>query len=210
MQAADVASLFTGRDGSYLFARWDRPIVPVVFGVDDATLSVVKGAFEAVVALTGHKMADLDPEFGANLLMFFVREWSELRQVPGLDNLVPDLPALCDRLAGQGTNQYRQFRFEPSGSIKAAFVFVVMDEALSQTPVADLALVQAVRVICLWSDRAFATVSPLARVGQNVILRPEIAQVIKIAYDPVLPPVARDASHALRIIARLGRTVAQT
>ena len=35
--------MFTRHDGGYLFARWGRPIVPVVFGVDDATLSVVKG-----------------------------------------------------------------------------------------------------------------------------------------------------------------------
>ena len=48
-----VQDLFTRKDGSYLFARWGRPIVPVVFGVEDATLSVVKGAIEAVVVLAG-------------------------------------------------------------------------------------------------------------------------------------------------------------
>lgn len=57
-----VAAAFTRSDGSYLFARWGRPIAPVVFGVDDATLSIVKGAVEAVVALANHKMTDLDPE----------------------------------------------------------------------------------------------------------------------------------------------------
>ena len=33
--------------------------------------------------------------------------------------------------------------------------------------------------------------------------RPEIAGVIRAAYDPVLPAVATDASHALRLAARL-------
>jgi hypothetical protein len=62
MDADDIAGLFTRRDGEYLCARWGRPVVPVVFGVDDATLGVVKGAIEAVVALAQHNMAETDPE----------------------------------------------------------------------------------------------------------------------------------------------------
>jgi hypothetical protein len=37
----DIQALFTREGGSYLFARWGRPMVPVVFGVQDATLQVV-------------------------------------------------------------------------------------------------------------------------------------------------------------------------
>ena len=102
MQPSQVQALFTGRDGAYRFARWGRPIVPVVFGVDDATLSIVKGAVEAVVTLARHRMAETDPELGANLMVFFFRDWAELPQVPNLDRLVPELPALCDRLAKAG------------------------------------------------------------------------------------------------------------
>ena len=72
--AGEIEALFAGGDGQYRFARWGRPIVPVVFGVDDATLSVVKGAIEAVVALAGHKMAETDPEIGANLMVFFLSD----------------------------------------------------------------------------------------------------------------------------------------
>lgn len=204
MQAAEVEKLFTGNDGRYHFARWGRPIVPVVFGVEDATLRVVKGAIEAVVTLAGHKMAETDPELGANLMIFFLRDWAELPQVPGLDRLIPDLSPLCDRLAAGKANQYRSFRFEPSGAIKAAFVFLRMDDALSALPAEDLALMQAAQVICLWCDRAFATLSPLADLGGKIILRPDIAGVIRAAYAAVMPEVARDASHALRIAARLG------
>ena len=57
MSPEAITALFTRASGEYLFARWGRPIVPVVFGVDDATLSTVKGAIEAVVVLAGHKMA---------------------------------------------------------------------------------------------------------------------------------------------------------
>ena len=40
----------------------------------------------------------------------------------------------------------------------------------------------------------------------RVVLRPEIGAVLRAAYDPVMPPVARDPSHALRIAARAGLT----
>lgn len=203
MEAAAIEALFTRSTGDYLFARWGRPIVPVVFGLDDATLPVVKGALEAVVALAGHQMAETDPELGANLMVFFFRDWAELPKVPKLDQLVPGLAPLCDRLAAEGANQYRAFRFDPAGAIRAAFVFVRMDAALSDMPADTLALAQAVQVILLWSDRAFQDRSPLAQLDGAVVLRPEIAALIRAAYHPVLPAVARDASHALRLAARL-------
>lgn len=203
MTPDSVEQLFTRRDGSYLCARWGRPIVPVVFGVDAATLSVVKGAIEAVVVLAGHKMAETDPELAANLMVFFFRDWAELPEVPNLEKLVPDLGPLCARLEAAGANQYRGFRFDEQGAIKAAFVFLRMDEALAAMPAEDLALAQAAQVILLWSDQAFTGTSPLALVGEDVILRPEIAGVIRAAYGVAMPMVARDASHALRIAARI-------
>ncbi|NEY90992.1 hypothetical protein [Tabrizicola oligotrophica] len=203
MTPDQVQRLFTRKDGSYLFARWSRPIVPVVFGVDDATLAVVKGAVEAVVTLAGHRMAETDPELGANLMVFFFRDWAELPQVPNLERLIPDLAPLCARLAASGANQYRAFRFDATGAIKAAFVFLRMDAALSEMPAETLALNEAVQVILLWGEEAFATTSPLGRAGEAVILRPDIAAVIRAAYDKVLPAVASDPSHAYRLAARL-------
>jgi hypothetical protein len=202
MKPDEIEALFTCRDGSYLFARWERPVVPVVFGVEDASLPVIKGAFEALVTLAGHRMAETDPELGANLMVFFVRDWGELLDVPDLDRLVPGLAALVQRLIAAGANQYRVFRFEASGAIRAAFVFLRMDEALAQRPAEVLALSQAVQTILLWSDRAFDGTSPLVRLGERVILRPEIGAVIRAGYDPVLPVAAGDRSHALRLAAR--------
>ncbi|OYX24699.1 MAG: hypothetical protein B7Z10_08590 [Rhodobacterales bacterium 32-66-7] len=198
-----VAPLFIRSDGRYLFARWQRPIVPVVFGVEDSSLPVIKGAFEAVVLLAGHRMAETDPELGANLMLFFVHDWSDLREVPGLDRLVPELALLLARLQAAGANQYRIFRFEADGAIRACFVFLRMDAALTEMPAETLALAQAVQTVLLWSDRAFDGSSPLVRVDGQVVLRPEIGALIRAAYDPVLPVVARDASHALRLSARI-------
>jgi len=203
MDAQAIATLFTRADGSYLCARWGRPIVPVVFGCDDATLAVMKGAIEAVVRLAGHRMAETDPELGANLMIFFFRDWEELVEVRDLDRLVPDLGPLCARLASEGANQYRLFRFDEAGAIRAAFVFLRVDAHLAEVPAEVLALAQAVQIILLWSDTAFRAHPPLVRDEGRTILRPDIAGVIRAAYDPVMPPVARDASHALRLAARL-------
>lgn len=207
-EASAIEALFTRSDGRYLFARWGRPIVPVVFGVDDATLPVIKGAVEAVVTLAGHRMAETDPEMGANLMFFFLRDWDELLDVPDLDRLVEGLVPMVAGLNARAANQYRHFRFDANGAIRAAFVFVRMDAALADLPAADLALVQAVQVIVLWSDRAFASQAPVARAGHGddavTVLRPELAALIRAAYDPIMPVVARDASHALRLAARIG------
>lgn len=80
-----------------------------------------------------------------------------------------------------------------------------MDEALRGISAELLALGQMVQVILLWSDRAFATRSPLALAGGRTVLRPEIADMIRAGYDPLMPVMADDPSHALRLAARVGQ-----
>ncbi len=203
MTPEEIETLFTRDDGAYAFARWGRPVAPVVFGVEEATLGVVKGAFEAVATLTGHQLAETDPELGSNCMVFFFRDWADLLGVPDLDRLVPDLAPLVARLKAAGANQYRVFRFDEAGAIRAAFVFLCMDDAMAAQPAEELALAQVVQVMLLWAPAAFRDRSPLARAGEAVILRPDIAGVMRAAYDPVLPAQAGDRSHALRIFARL-------
>lgn len=203
MDAAAIETLFTRTDGSYLFARWGRPLAPVVFGVDEATLAVFKGAIEAIATLAGHQMSETDPELGSNLMVFFCRDWDELPEVPHLDKLVPDLGPLVGRLKAADANQYRIFRFDTEGAIKAAFVFLRYDDHMAAVSADTLALSQAVQSILLWSDAAFQDQSALAAVDGTTVLRPEIAAVIRAGYDPVMPSVAQDASHALRLAARI-------
>jgi hypothetical protein len=203
MDSAEIEPLFTRADGTYLCARWGRPIVPVVCGVEDAAIGVLKGAFEAVCVLAGHQMDELDAELGVNVMMLFCREWDELTGVPDLDRLVPELSELVGRLIKADANQYRIFRFDDAGAIQACFIFLRMDENLAAVPAETLALSQAVQSIVLWSDVAFSDASPLVVVDGNAILRPDIAGVIRAVYDPVMPAVARDPSHALRLAARI-------
>lgn len=211
MTPSDVEALFTRADGQFLFARWGRPIVPIIFGVEDATISVFKGAIEAVVALADHKMAEHDPELGANLMVFFLRDWAELTTTPNLDRMIPDLGPLVARLEAAQANQYRSFRFDADGGIKAAFVFIRMDDAMAQAGADTIALSQIVQTILLWSDTAFLGTSPLAIVNDGMegeagpaVLKPDIADVIRAGYDPVLPVASTDTSLGLRLFARIG------
>src|SRR6056300_164633 len=186
-----VERCFTRSDGTYLFARWGRPIAPIAFGIQDDTLSILKGAIEAICTMVGHQVAETDPELGSNLMFFFFREWAELIAVPDLDKLVPDLAPLVDRLTAADANQYRFFR---------------LDDDMGRVPADTLCLSQVVQSFLLWSDQAFTDRSALAKTPQgHVILRPDIAEIIRAAYDPVLPGMARDPSHALRLFARVGQ-----
>lgn len=203
MTAEEVARHFTGAAG-YRFARWRRPLVPVVFGVEPETLPPARGAVEAVVALAGHRMAGTDPDIGANLMIFFLRDWGELSALPDLDRLIPGLAALVPRLEAEGARVYRAFRFEPDGAIRAAFVFIRLDGALAARPAEEIFLDQAVRAILLWGDAAFAERPALAEAGGQVGLRPDVAALIRAAYDPVLPDATLEPAHALRLAARMG------
>ena len=201
----EIQALFTRSDGSYGFARWGRPIAPIVFGVHEETLKVVKGAIEAVATLAGQPMAETDPELGSNLMFFFFRDWAELLEVPDLGRLIPDLAPLVARLQEANASQYRAFRFDDTGAIQASFVFLRMQGAMAELPAETLALSQAAQIIVLWGDQAFAETSPLAILPETgaTILRPEIAAIIAAGYDRMMPPSANDASHALRLFARL-------
>ena len=206
MTPQDIESLFT-RDGAYVFARWGRSVAPVVFGVDDATLATVKAALEAIAALSGREIAETDPELGANLMIFFLRDWEELLGVPNLGEMIPDLEATVARLKAANANRYRAFRYDAAGAIQAGFAFLAMRGGLEELPAETLALSEAVETVLTWGEAAFSETSPLALHPETgvTILRPEIAQVIRAAYDPVLPDAADDPSHALRLFARIGQ-----
>nr|WP_110549190.1 hypothetical protein [Limimaricola hongkongensis] len=206
MDAKAVEAMFTRGDGSYMCARWGRPIAPVVFGVEDETLSVMKSALQALCKLADHDMAETDPELGVNLLVFFCREWDELSAVPDLDKLVPGLPDLLAKLEAGDASQYRAFRFEPDGAIRAGIVFLRMKGEALDTPADVLALSQAVLSMLTWSETAFDETSPLASAPDGtVVLKPEIAALIKAAYDPVIPAATDDPATALRLAARMNQ-----
>ncbi|HHB80554.1 MAG TPA: hypothetical protein ENK83_02230, partial [Aliiroseovarius sp.] len=172
MTVEDIQALFTTPDG-YRFARWGRAVVPVVFGVDDATLDVIRAAIRAATALAGVEMGAADAELGANFMLFFFRDWDELAEVPDLGEMIPDLPALLARLKAADAQTYRTFRFDRAGAIKACFSFVRMGGPLADLPADALATGEAVSALLTW-----AQTPPLARASDGTIgPRPEIASL---------------------------------
>ena len=204
MTPKDVERFFSRSDDTYFFARWGRPIAPIAFGIEDPSIATLKGAIEVTCAMVGHPMSETDPELGTNLMFFFIRDWDELLAVPDLDRIMPNLDNLVGRLQDANSQQYRSFRFDDAGAIKACFVFVRMDHELAQMSADALFLMQVVQSFLVWSDRAFQYQSPLAIApNDHTVLRTEVADVIRAAYDPVLPVMAQGSSHALRLFARL-------
>ncbi|SEJ65572.1 hypothetical protein SAMN05444007_10662 [Cribrihabitans marinus] len=203
MLSEEVEALFTRENGDFVFARWGRPLAPMAVGVTDDSLAVIKGAFEAVTAVAGHEMVDADPELGSNCIFFFFQDWAEMRDVPELDRVMPDLEGLIGRLEEAKANQYRAFRFDEKGAILAAYIFLKMDAQLSDVPADVLSLSQVAQTILCWSDTAFQDRSPLATADGVTILRPDVSKLIRAAYDPALPNASRDPSLALRLHARM-------
>ncbi|MDG2299075.1 MAG: hypothetical protein P8L40_05580 [Planktomarina sp.] len=200
----EIERLFVRSDGNYVFARWGRPIAPVAFGVLDETLSIINNAIKAVCLASNHSVGDLDPEFGSNLMFFFCKDWNELYGVPDLDQMIPNLKIVLERLKAEKANQYRVFRFDETGAIQACFVLLRMDEDLQKLNAESFALLQVVKIMLLWSDLVFQNQSPLVVLDTGVTtVRPEIVAVLKAAYDPIMPPQSNDPSHAMRIEARI-------
>ncbi len=138
-------------------------------------------------------------------MVFFCRDWAELTEVPHPDQIVPDLGPLVAPLQAADPNHYRISWVDEAGAIKGCFVFLRMDANLEAVSADTLALSQAVQTIVLWSDRAYMDVSALALVKGVAVIRPEVAGIVRAVYDPVLAAVSRDASHAMRLAARVGK-----
>lgn len=182
-----IAALFT-RDGHFLCARWRRPVAPVIFGLADESLAIFRQVTRAAISHAGHQMVETDAEMGANMFTIFAQGWDDLANVPDLDQLTGQ-PDLIARLHGSGAEQYRIFRFDQDGSIRACLNFINVAGGTSKAHPAQLA-----EALIMRSLLTFATeVAPCAA----------LAALIRAAYDPVLPDAATDPSHALRLAARL-------
>jgi len=94
-----IEAYFTRSDGQYIFARWGRPIAPVVFGVQDETLVTLKAAIQSMVFLANHELVETDPELGSNAVLpcktlLLLKEYIS----PGFSlNLITNLSS-CNRL----------------------------------------------------------------------------------------------------------------
>jgi hypothetical protein len=203
--AARIAALFTRADGSFRFARWGRPLAPMVYGTNDEGIGIVEAALGEVAGLGGLRLAGTDPELGANFLVFFCRDWAELPQVPGLGRMIPELADLVARLAGAGANQYRLFGFDGAGAIRFCITLIRYDAELQRVPAQALALGQCLQGLLLWSERAFAAESPIAIApgGGQAVVKPWYRALIGAAYDAAIPVASAEPALVLRLAARV-------
>ncbi|WP_245894776.1 hypothetical protein [Paracoccus indicus] len=188
MTAERIEALFTQTDQGFHCARWGRPVAPVIFGLADETLDIFRSAIKAGFTHAGHPVVETDPEMGANLMVFFLRSWDELSDIPDLAHLtgIPDLP---QRLKGSQASQYRLFRHDGDDSIRACMIFLNMSGPLAEAHPAKLA-----ERVMMQSALTFAT---------DFVADAQMAALIRAAYDPVLPVASDQPTHALRLAARM-------
>lgn len=200
-----IAALFTGADGAFRFARWGRPLAPVIDGTNDEGIRIFEQGLRSFSGLTGLETIDLDPELGANFLVFFVADWSELTAVPRLEKLIPSIGKLVATLTEEGANQYRVFGFDDQGAIRVCITLLRYDDALKQVSAQTLAVSQSLMGLLLWSPRAFAGESPVMLAAETglCMVKPWHAALIRAAYDPTIPVASVEPALALRLAARL-------
>lgn len=199
-----VETLFTRRDGAFRFVRWGRPIVPVIVGTNDEGCRIFEDGIQAVARIATLPVQQMDSELGANFLVFLVNDWAELLQAPNLIRLIPNLNELIATLTEHEANQYRVFSFDDDGAIKICITLLRYDDELQKVSAQTLAIGQAYQGMLLWSDSAFMQESPLAITDDGLcVVKPAYADLLRVAYDPVLPAVASDVSFAHRLAARL-------
>lgn len=200
-----VERLFTRSDGRFRFARWGRSPAPVVYGTNDEGVRIVEETLASVAGLAGLELTELDPELGANFMVFFCRDWGELPEVPNLARLIPGLDGLMGELSQAGANQYRLFGFDGAGAIRICITLIRYDAELRRVSAQTLAVSQCLQGLLLWSDLAFAAESPIAVIADTgrCIVKPWFQALIRAAYEPAIPAVSQDASLALRLAARV-------
>lgn len=216
---AALRALFTRADGTYRFARWGRPLVPAFFGLNAEGERIWREALRASSAIGGLELADEDPELGVNFMVFNCHAWAELRALPAMDRLIPDLHRLLGVLEASGANQYCIFGFAPAagasaganpdapGQIRICITLLRRDEVFATMSERALALGQTVQGLLLWSDHAFTAESPVAEiegVGRAVVT-PRLQHVLRAAYAPALPDAADDPAHAAAMAAVIER-----
>ncbi|MEM7242723.1 MAG: hypothetical protein AAF429_11110 [Pseudomonadota bacterium] len=204
LSESEITDLFTQADGSYQFARWGRPIAPVVFGVNDDILKGLRAAIESTVGITGQKLAEVDPELGTNFIWIFVREWDELMTLPDIGKLIPDLDKKLVEIKKSNSNSYRYLTFDPDGAIMFACVIIRPVGDYAKQSVSVIGAAETVLTLATFGANAFKEESPLAMLPENkvVIVKPKYAAVIRAAYDETMPVRSDDAAHAMRIKAR--------
>jgi hypothetical protein len=202
-----IKKLFGG--DSFKFARWGMPISPVVIGLDQKGAQLFEEAIGAVADLAGVEMEDLDPEMGANMMIYIMSDWAHASRAPNLPKFLPDLPALVERLTAMNANRYRVFAFDDQGAIRASITLLRYDEQMRAAPVDYIALSEAALAMLVYDEAGTADDRPVVMAkfddddDARAIIDPWHAMLIRAAYDSALPAGSKDPVLAMRLAARI-------
>ncbi|MEL7465135.1 MAG: hypothetical protein AAFN79_13780 [Pseudomonadota bacterium] len=209
-QAERIQRLFGG--DQFKFARWGGPISPVVVGLDDKGAKLFEEAIGAVAEVAGAKIDEIDPEMGANFMVYVMSDWAHAARAPNLPNFLPDLPKLIERLTEANANRYRVFAFDDAGAIRAAITLLRYDEQMQAAPVDYIALTEAALGMLVFDEAGVANDRPVVmarfedesgEADARAIMTPWHAMLLKAAYDPAIPAGSKDPTLAMRLAARI-------
>lgn len=188
----------------FRFARWGRPLAPVVLGLDEESAEAARAAVVEAAEAAGVGAVDEDPDLEANFLICVCEKWSQLKSISGLDRLIPDLERLLTLLSAVGANQYRIFRVAPEEGISFAVTLVRFDESVAGLSAQAIGATQAAHGLLMWSDEAFAEDAPVAinRSGRGVI-KTFHAKLLKAAYGEDAPSTSEDPNLADQLAAAM-------
>lgn len=209
-QAERIQRLFGG--DQFKFARWGGPIAPVVIGLDEKGAKLFEEAIGAVAEVAGAKIGEIDPEMGANFMVYIMSDWAHAALAPNLPNFLPDLPKLIERLTEANANRYRVFAFDDQGAIRAAITLLRYDEQMQAAPVDYIALTEAALGMLVFDEAGVMNDRPVVMArfedaegdsDARAILTPWHAMLLKASYDPAIPAGSKDPTLAMRLAARI-------
>ena len=200
----EIKDLFTQADGTYQFARWGRPIAPVIFGVNDQILAGLKAAISSTIGITGQKMGELDPDLGTNMMWIFCRDWDEVLELPDIEKLIPGIREKMTDIKNSNASSYRYLTFDKDGAIMFACVLIRPVGEYANQPVSVIGAAETLLTLATFGAGAFKKESPIAVIKENnvVVVKPKYAAVVRAAYDQTMPARSDDPAHALRVKAR--------
>lgn len=195
-----ITAAFTRPEG-FRFARWSVPIAPMIYGLDPDSTRLMKAGLHLICDLTNHPYEDSDPVNGYNHVTLHCADWAELRDVPPLGPGI-DAAALADELIARDLPRHLVFWFDENGGIIRALHLVRVDHALAELPADLLSLIHAMMAHLHWGPEA-ASEGWVQPGPEGAQVRADLLDLLRAAYDRIIPVASSDPAIALRLAARL-------
>lgn len=208
MTPDDIANLFTDKNGSFHFARWSLPISPMVFGDGAIDLETMRTGFAQVSALSGMRLAEKGQEGVFNCAFWFVKDWRDLLDLPGLGAALGTAADTIKKLQEGNFLQRRSYQYDKvTGGLTGVTTLLCMQGKLAAMEPAELALRQAVMASLRWSIRGLIKEGRPERTSPYDIT-PDQRAILSVAYAPNLPDASRDRTFAWDLAKRISAAAA--